>query len=132
MGANPGVGYATAQILAGHPNHHPVETSKKANKHSPNSEPKKLKGTLSLLQLDVEDDASITQAVHTVDEQYNRLDILIGNAGSAASNSTGRARLNQIFSTNVIGATLVSEAFIPPSSDQKTPIWSKSPVLWGQ
>ena len=58
---------------------------------------KGLKGTLSLLQLDVEDDTSITQAVHTVDEQFNRLDVLIGNAGSAAPNSTGRTRLNQIF-----------------------------------
>ncbi|KGO60967.1 Short-chain dehydrogenase/reductase SDR [Penicillium expansum] len=84
-GANSGVGYATTQVLAAHANHH----------------------------LDVEDDTSIAQAVSTVDEQFNRLDILINNAGSAAPNSSGRARLNQIFSTNVIGATLVSEAFIP-------------------
>jgi NAD(P)-dependent dehydrogenase (short-subunit alcohol dehydrogenase family) len=61
----------------------------------------------------VEDDTSIAQAVRTVDEQFNRLDVLIGNAGSTAPNSTGRARLNQIFSTNVIGAALVLEAFVP-------------------
>ncbi|CAG8888248.1 unnamed protein product [Penicillium egyptiacum] len=115
-GANSGVGYATAQILAEHPNHHVIlacRDPQKGQKALSELQSKSLKGTLSLLQLDVEDDTSITQAVHTVDEQHNRLDVLISNAGSAAPNSSGRARLNQIFSTNVIGATLVSEAFIP-------------------
>ncbi|KAJ5208740.1 hypothetical protein N7449_003119 [Penicillium cf. viridicatum] len=115
-GANSGVGYATAQILAAHPNHHIILACRdlqKGQQALSELQSKDLKGTLSLLQLDVEDDTSIAQAVDTVSEQFNRLDILLNNAGSAAPNSSGRARLNQIFSTNVIGATLVSEAFIP-------------------
>ncbi|OQE01124.1 hypothetical protein PENSOL_c005G05564 [Penicillium solitum] len=115
-GANSGVGYATAQILAAHPNHHVIMACRdlqKGQQALSELQSKDPKGTLSLLQLDVEDDTSISQAVNTVSEQFNRLDILLNNAGSAAPNSSGRARLNQIFSTNVIGATLVSEAFIP-------------------
>ncbi|KAJ5507510.1 hypothetical protein N7527_009653 [Penicillium freii] len=115
-GANSGVGYATAQILAAPPNHHVIlacRDLKKGQKALSELQSQDPKGTLSLLQLDVEDDTSIAEAVKTVSEQFNRLDILLNNAGSAAPNSSGRARLNQIFSTNVIGATLVSEAFIP-------------------
>ena len=114
--ANSGVGYATAQILADHPDHHVILACRDLQKDQralSELQSKSLRGTLSLLQLGVEDDTSITQAVHTVDEQYNRLDVLIGNARLRAPTSTGCTRLNQIFSTNVIGATLVSEAFIP-------------------
>ncbi|KAG0159240.1 hypothetical protein PDIDSM_6761 [Penicillium digitatum] len=116
LSANSGVGYATAQILASHPNHHVVmacRNLKKGEQALFELQSKNLKGTLSLLQLDVEDDTSITQAVSTVADQFNRLDVLVNNAASAAPNSSGRTKLNQIFSTNVIGATLVSEAFIP-------------------
>jgi NAD(P)-dependent dehydrogenase (short-subunit alcohol dehydrogenase family) len=73
----------------------------------------KPKGTLSLLQLDVEDDASIAKAVDSVTQQFNRVDVLVSNAGTAAPGTTGRTQLSQIFSINVIGAMLVTEAFIP-------------------
>lgn len=66
-----------------------------------------------MLQLDVEDDTSIATAVETVSEDFGRVDVFISNAGTAAYDSTGRQRLERIFSTNVFGAMLVSEAFIP-------------------
>ncbi|KAJ5163408.1 uncharacterized protein N7500_005238 [Penicillium coprophilum] len=115
-GANSGVGYATAQTLAAHPNHHVIMTCRdlqKGEKALTELQSKGLKGTLSLIQLNVEDDTSISKAVDTVNEQFNRLDVLVNNAGSAAPNSSGRAKLNVIFSTNVIGASMVAEAFTP-------------------
>ncbi|OQE46791.1 hypothetical protein PENCOP_c001G03692 [Penicillium coprophilum] len=115
-GANSGVGYATAQTLAAHPNHHVIMACRdlqKGEKALSELQSKDLKGTLSLIQLNVEDDTSISKAVDTVNEQFKRLDVLVNNAGSAAPNSSGRAKLNMIFSTNVIGASLVSEAFTP-------------------
>lgn len=84
------------------------EACSRLQKDTPN-----LKGTVSVLQLDVEDDASISKAVDTVREQFGRLDVFISNAGTTAPGSTGREMLSKIFSTNVIGAMLATEAFIP-------------------
>ena len=72
-----------------------------------------LKGTLSVLQLDVEDDSSIAKAVDIISDQFGRVDVFISNAGTTSPSSIGRERLQKIFSTNVFGAMLVSEAFIP-------------------
>ncbi|KAJ5774070.1 hypothetical protein N7457_008966 [Penicillium paradoxum] len=115
-GANSGVGYATTQVLAEHPNHHVImgcrdlEKGQKALSELQSHNPK---GTLSLLQLDVEDDTSIARAVDSVNQEFNRLDVLISNAAVTAPALNGRSRLTQIFSTNVTGAMLVSEAFVP-------------------
>jgi NAD(P)-dependent dehydrogenase (short-subunit alcohol dehydrogenase family) len=115
-GANSGVGYATTQVLASYPNNHIIMGCRDLAKGQyalteiQNTDPK---GTISLLQLDVEDDTSISKAIDTVTQQFNRLDVLVSNAGTAAPGTSGRAQLSQIFSINVFGAMLVSEAFIP-------------------
>ena len=72
-----------------------------------------IQGSASVIQLDVADDASIAAAVKAVEQQFGRVDVFVSNAGIAATGSTGRERLNRIFETNVIGAMLVSEAFVP-------------------
>lgn len=72
-----------------------------------------VQGTLSVIQLDVEDDASISKAVDTVSNQFGQLDVFISNAGTISSDSTGRDKIGKIFSTNVFGAMLATEAFIP-------------------
>lgn len=72
-----------------------------------------IQGTLSLLQLDVTDDDSISAAVDSVGKAFGRVDVFISNAGTASVESSGRARLEAILSTNTIGAMLVTEAFTP-------------------
>lgn len=72
-----------------------------------------IKGTLSLIQLDVEDDTSIPTAARTMSQDFGRVDVFISNAGTTSYNTTGSQKLERIFSTNVFGAMLVSEAFIP-------------------
>ncbi|GLI74799.1 putative secondary metabolism biosynthetic enzyme [Penicillium ochrochloron] len=115
-GANSGVGYATAETIVSQPGYHVILACRdiaKANQARSELEATNIKGTLSVLQLDVENDTSISKAVNLVSEQFGRVDIFISNAGTTSPGSTGRDRLQKIFSTNVFGAMLVSEAFIP-------------------
>lgn len=72
-----------------------------------------IQGTLSVIQLDVEDDTSISKAFNIVSDRFGRLDVLISNAGTTSPGSAGRDKIEKIFSTNVLGAMLASETFIP-------------------
>jgi NAD(P)-dependent dehydrogenase (short-subunit alcohol dehydrogenase family) len=72
-----------------------------------------IQGTLSVIQLDVGDDASISKAFNIVSDQFGRIDVFISNAGTTAPGSAGRDKIGKIFSTNVFGAMLASDAFIP-------------------
>ncbi|KAJ5802712.1 uncharacterized protein N7503_005162 [Penicillium pulvis] len=115
-GANSGVGYATAKTIISHPNYHVILACRdlpKGQDACSQLQTTDAQGTLSVVQLDVEDDASISKAVNTVSEQFGRVDVFISNAGTTSPGSTGRDKIGKIFSTNVFGAMLVSEAFIP-------------------
>ncbi|CAL5868376.1 uncharacterized protein PFLUO_LOCUS2601 [Penicillium psychrofluorescens] len=72
-----------------------------------------IKGTLSLLQLDVTSESSISAAVDEVDRNFGHVDIFISNAGTTSPSESGRDKLKTIFDINVFGAMLVSEAFVP-------------------
>lgn len=72
-----------------------------------------IEGSLSVVQLDVEDDGSISEAVDSVSKRFGRIDVFISNAGTLAPGSFGREKIGKIFSTNVFGAMLATEAFIP-------------------
>ncbi|KAJ6102850.1 hypothetical protein N7486_005277 [Penicillium sp. IBT 16267x] len=116
IGANSGIGYATAKTIASHPNYHVILACRDPSKgHEACSQLKTdhIQGTLSVIQLDVEDDTSISKAVKAVSDQFGRVDVFISNAGTTSPGSTGRDKIGKIFSTNVFGAMLVSEAFIP-------------------
>lgn len=71
------------------------------------------KGSLSTIQLDITDHASVDQAAKIVDGEFGRLDILINNAG-ALPKSTGLAEeMREAFETNTIGQVIMTEAFRP-------------------
>lgn len=72
-----------------------------------------IKGTLSVLQLDVTDDSSIAAAVSYVEEEFGHVDAFISNAGITAHGYSAREQLNRIFATNVTGAYLTSQSFVP-------------------
>jgi NAD(P)-dependent dehydrogenase (short-subunit alcohol dehydrogenase family) len=72
-----------------------------------------LKGTLSLLELDVTSDESIEAAVKKLEVDFGRIDILINNAGIAHKRPfPTRADLRAIFETNVFGPTMLSYALV--------------------
>ena len=72
-----------------------------------------IKGKVSSIQLDVTDEPSIAAAVKQVESEHGRLDVLVNNAGIYSQAATLKGQLESTFSTNVIGAALVAEAFTP-------------------
>lgn len=72
-----------------------------------------IRGTISVLQLDVTDDSSITTAVSQVEQEFGHVDAFISNAGITAHEFSAREQCNRIFATNVTGAYLTSEEFVP-------------------
>ena len=74
-----------------------------------------LKGTVSLTQLDVTDDNSITAAAKSVEREFGRLDVLVNNAaiGGFEDPMGSRQQILNVFDTNAAGAYMVTEAFQP-------------------
>ncbi|KAK9486608.1 hypothetical protein V1527DRAFT_406043, partial [Lipomyces starkeyi] len=110
------IGYATARTIASQPNYHVIMAGRdlsKGQEACSQLETAGIQGTLSVLQLDVEDDTSISKAFDIVSDQFGRVDVFISNAGTPSPGSAGRGKIGKIFSTNVFGAMLATEAFIP-------------------
>jgi NAD(P)-dependent dehydrogenase (short-subunit alcohol dehydrogenase family) len=72
-----------------------------------------IKGTLSALQLEVTDEASIQKAAAQVQQQFGRLDILINNAASGSMDPDVKTRFKLCLDTNVLGPAMVTAAFRP-------------------
>lgn len=109
-GASSGIGLATAKLL--HQAGHTVYgTSRRANSTS-------LNGTnFKLIELDVTQDDSVSNAVQHVIDQEGRIDVLINNAGfaiaPAAAEESSITQAQAIFDTNFFGAVRMTRAVIP-------------------
>ena len=72
---------------------------------------------VSVLAVDVTDDASVSAAAKQVDERFGRLDVLVNNAGITGPLvgplDTGAAEMLECFDTNVFGPVRVTRAFVP-------------------
>ncbi|HZE15705.1 MAG TPA: oxidoreductase, partial [Mycobacterium sp.] len=71
---------------------------------------------VELVQLDVTDAASVTQAVSTVIQRAGRIDILINNAGVGiigAAEESSVAQAQQLFDTNFFGLVRVTREVLP-------------------
>ncbi|MCJ1280475.1 hypothetical protein MMC21_008303 [Puttea exsequens] len=116
-GANSGVGFATAKLLASaSADYHVIIASRSLQKaEAAVSEIKEAgtKGGLSTIQLDVTDEDSIKKAAADVDQNFGRLDVLVNNAGIGSRDPDLKTRLRLCLDTNTIGPALVSEAFRP-------------------
>lgn len=73
----------------------------------------KPQGTLSALQLDVTNLASIEAAAATVEKRFGRVDVVINNAGISGWCDTLQQSLSEALKVNAIGSALVAEAFRP-------------------
>jgi len=71
------------------------------------------KGSLSTIQLDITDHASVDQAAKIVDEEFGRLDTLINNAGVLPKSEGLAEQMREAFETNTIGQVMMTEAFRP-------------------
>lgn len=115
------MGYATTQVIASASSSYHVIMAcrnttagqKEALDEIQRSSSVPANGSLSLLQLDVTDEASIAAAVKSVEAEFGRLDVLINNAG-VASHSSGphtKESLHYVFDANVFGPMLIIQAF---------------------
>lgn len=124
QGSNTGIGYEAALALVTHSSDYHVivcsRSEEKGEKAVADLRRRSIKGTVSLLQLDVTSDSSIAAAASAVTDQFGRLDVLINNAGVASTDSSTRVQLHDTFSTNVFGAMLVTEAFLPMLKQSKS------------
>ncbi|KAH8752261.1 hypothetical protein F5883DRAFT_506797 [Diaporthe sp. PMI_573] len=115
-GANQGLGYEIVRILSSSPsNYHVLLGSRSVERGSEaisKLEAEGLKGSISLMQLDVKDDSSIAKAAEEVEEKFGRLDVLINNAAITVNPAVPmRENLREVFETNVFGSAETTEAF---------------------
>jgi NAD(P)-dependent dehydrogenase (short-subunit alcohol dehydrogenase family) len=72
---------------------------------------------VALLDLDVDDDASIAAAAAQLEQAHGRLDVLVNNAGITSgldpASTVTRADLRRTFETNLFGLVATTNAFIP-------------------
>ncbi|KAL6246348.1 hypothetical protein RBB50_006584 [Rhinocladiella similis] len=127
-GANSGIGLDTAHALASaSADNHVImacrdkskgqtalESLKSSSSTSSSGGGGALLGTLSLLELDVTNDDSISAAVTTVTSEFGRLDVLINNAGMMNIKPTDRrADLLSTYNTNAASALILTEHMLP-------------------
>ncbi|PQE16488.1 short chain dehydrogenase protein [Rutstroemia sp. NJR-2017a BBW] len=124
-GANGGIGYETALLLAtSSPSYHVIIGSRSTEKGQAALETiqsQKPSSTLSVVQLDVTSEESLSSAYKSVSEEFGRLDVLINNAGIVSFEKTLLAELKQTFETNTFGAALTTEKFLPLLEKSKSP-----------
>ncbi|MDW5326937.1 SDR family NAD(P)-dependent oxidoreductase [Plantactinospora sp. KLBMP9567] len=65
------------------------------------------------VQLDVTDDASVSEALATIDSAEGRLDVLVNNAGILGAGVIDGPTALRVFDTNAVGIVRVTEAALP-------------------
>jgi NAD(P)-dependent dehydrogenase (short-subunit alcohol dehydrogenase family) len=116
-GANTGIGYDTALFLARANSHNHVIVGARNEQRGLDALKKlqamKLKGSLSFQQLDVTSDESIFTAVKEIEANFDKLDVLVNNAGIFVAGPTTRAAMRETFEVNVYGPVILTDALAP-------------------
>ncbi|MGW4464707.1 SDR family NAD(P)-dependent oxidoreductase [Micromonospora sp. NPDC004704] len=107
-GANKGLGFETAKQLVelGHTVYVGARDVERGEKAA---------ATLGarFVQLDVTDDASVRDALATIESAEGRLDVLVNNAGILEVGTVDGPTALRVFDTNVVGIVRVTEAALP-------------------
>ncbi len=119
-GATSGIGLATAEALASEPyKYHVLVGARNAEKGAEKVAELQKKGlSVELIVIDITNDSSIEAAAAQVSSKYGHLDVLINNAGICLERAPNGAPMTremylETFNTNVFGAGLTTEAFVP-------------------
>ena len=78
---------------------------------------------IEILELDVNDDASVKNAINTIVEKEGRIDVLVNNAGYAllgAVEDLSTQEINDQFNTNVLGPYRTVREVLPTMRKQKS------------
>ncbi|KAF3764493.1 hypothetical protein M406DRAFT_70969 [Cryphonectria parasitica EP155] len=120
-GGNSGIGYETVALLSKESaDYHvlmgsrSVEKGQKALEDMKSAHGDSLKGTISVVQIDVSDEKSILALKDHIETQFGKLDVLINNAGIIVYQQMSLLeQLRKTFETNVFGTMLLSETLEP-------------------
>ncbi|MFM7425603.1 MAG: SDR family oxidoreductase [Elainella sp.] len=115
-GGNRGIGFAIAQGLLA--KGCDVMITARSLDQAKQAAEKLQSDRVTPIQLDVSDDSSIVQAVQTVSQQIDHLDVLINNAGILPDDGVNileisRELMDQVMNTNAFGALRMVQAFLP-------------------
>ncbi len=118
-GANKGIGYETARILAERGMTVLIGARDEAKGHEAERTLRKRGADVRFVPIDVTDDTSIKRAAAWVKSEYGHIDVLVNNAGIAGGSAntlpsgTTRADLRLLYETNVFAVVAVTNAFLP-------------------
>ena len=119
LGANQGLGYWTASLLAKAPEkYHIIVSGRSLDKVkeavSSLSKSASAEDTFSAVELDISSDASISNAFDEIQSEHGRLDVLVNNAGIFPQSIASKRELWQTtFATNIISTVAMTDKFIP-------------------
>jgi NAD(P)-dependent dehydrogenase (short-subunit alcohol dehydrogenase family) len=119
-GSSSGIGFETSLLLARN-QFVTYATMRNLNKSHVFETALKEKISLTVAQLDVNDDVSVNSAIDTVLKEHGRIDVLVNNAGYDLFGSLEELTLEEIreqFETNFFGAIRATKAVIPTMRKQ--------------
>ena len=122
-GSSTGSGFETSLLLAKN-GYHTYATMRNLDKSSRIKEiAKKDNLPVEVLQLDVADDKSVTDAISEISNKQGRIDVLVNNAGYDVTGAVEELSMDEIkaqFETNFFGAVRVMKAVLPIMRKQKS------------
>jgi short-subunit dehydrogenase len=122
-GCSSGIGYETALMLA-RKGFHTFATMRNTKKSEPLEKIiEKEKVPLNILELDVNDDASVQNTIHHIKTEAKRIDVLINNAGYGLVGFFEDLALDEIkkqFETNFFGVLNITKKIVPIMRVQKS------------
>jgi len=121
-GANSGFGRLTAEAFAAD-GWRVYATMRNTTTKNAQAAAELRKAGISVVELDVTDDASVDAAAKTVLAEAGALDVLVNNAGTGHfgfAEAFTPAAVEAQFATNVVGPLRVNRAFLPSMRDRKS------------
>lgn len=117
-GSSSGIGFETSLTLARNGFHtYATMRNMEGEKSKPLTEVAKNENLqLRAIELDVDNDKSVIDAINTIVEERERIDVLINNAGYALGGALEDSSMNEIkaqFETNFFGAVRATKAVLP-------------------
>lgn len=117
-GSSSGIGFETSLTLARNGFHtYATMRNMEGEKSKPLTEVAKNENLqLRAIELDVDNDKSVIDAINTIVEERERIDVLINNAGYALGGALEDSSMDEIkaqFETNFFGAVRATKAILP-------------------
>ncbi|KAH0024392.1 hypothetical protein KCU78_g5093, partial [Aureobasidium melanogenum] len=124
-GANTGIGYQIVRALVSSDKAYDIIVAGRSSEKveaaidSVKAEFSSTHSKLSRLQVDIESDESISAAYEEVHSQFDRVDVLINNAGgefdrlAAQGKMSQRENWNKAWNVNVAGTQIMTHTFVP-------------------